>query len=94
MGRDKVIIESKNIYQKVDNKPDAAGNYTAFPIQFFFQIIHGAATNGHIDLITGIRYKSNLKPDNTYPQIKMTEGSGNCGYFQKQHTFLSVLKTI
>jgi len=83
--RENIISKSKIIYQKADNKPDAAGNYGAFPIQFFFLITHGVNTNGHIELIKGVRHKSNLQPDKTYPQIKMKEGSGNCAYFKKEY---------
>lgn len=84
MERDNVISTSKSICQKLDNKPDAGGNYGSFPIQFFFLITHGVNTNGHIELIRGVRHKSNLYPDRTYPEIKMKEGSGNCGYFKKE----------
>jgi len=88
--REKVISKSKKILQKVDNKPDAGGNYGAFPIQFFFLITHGVNTNGHIELIRGVRHKSNLYPDKTYPEIKMKEGSGNCGYFKGEYMPFSV----
>jgi hypothetical protein len=56
MERDNVISTSKSICQKLDNKPDAGGNYGAFPIQFFFLITHGVNTNGHIELIRGVRH--------------------------------------
>ena len=29
-------------------------------------------------------------PDRTYPEIKMKEGSGNCGYFKKEQMPFSV----
>jgi len=90
MEKKDVIIKAKSYMEKQDNKPDAGGNFSAFPLQFFFLVVHGAGTNGYIDLINGVRYKSNLKPDNTYPQIKMKEGSGNCGYYKKQHLPFSV----
>jgi len=85
MKRDNVISKSKRIFQELENKPDAGGNYGSFPIQFFFLITHGVNTNGHIELIRGVRHKSNLYPDRTYPEIKMKEGSGNCGYFNNEH---------
>jgi hypothetical protein len=90
MKKEKVIIKSKNILQKVDNKPDAGGNYRAFPIQFFFLIVHGVNTNGHIELIRSVRHKSNLYVNKNYPEIKMRERSGNCGYFKGEYIPFSV----
>lgn len=83
MNRNDVIQESKKVMLKYDNKPDAGGSYSAFPMQYFFQVIHGVNTNGWIDLITSFRNVTIKKDDKTYPSIKLKEGSGNCSYWKQ-----------
>jgi hypothetical protein len=89
MERNTVITRSKKIYESYLNKPDAAGNYFEYPIQFFFLIVHGVQNNGSIEIIKNLRY-DNLNVDKKYPQIKMVEGSGNAGFYKGKQMPFSV----
>lgn len=72
MTKEEVIIKSRKYMESLVNKPDAGGNYYCYPIQYFFEI-----TRGYIDLISSVRYKSNLEIDRTYPHMRLKEGVGN-----------------
>lgn len=74
-SKNEVIKHISKIHKNIVPTPDAAGNYHDYPLQSLFTIVHGAVSNGYIDLSVSAKMiltKKNFKVDNTYPSMKLT----------------------
>ena len=77
--KNEVIKHISNLFANKTHTPDAAGNYHDYPLQSLFTIVHGAVSNGYIDLSVSAKMiltKKNFKVDNTYPSMKLTSTIG------------------
>lgn len=75
-----LIKHIEKLSKNITPKPDAAGNFYDYPLQFLFTITHGEPNCGHVDIIKSnkvIITENDFKVDKTFASMSMTNKIGN-----------------
>lgn len=86
-----LIKHIENLSKNITPKPDAAGNFSDYPLQSLFTITHGGINSGHVDLIKSSKFiitENDIRPDKEYTSMSMTNKIGN----QYRYKFVVTIK--